>query len=643
MKRLCIYLTYDAQKIIDTYIGYMLGELKKCVDHVAVVCNMTEVTSGADILEEYADEVFYRENIGLDAGGFKDALTKFIGWNRISEFDEVVLINDSLFGPFCSMKDIFDEMDKRPIDFWGLAGHGEYKKEGEEPFPEHIQSYFIAIRSKMLCSSLFQEYWEDLPYYESYQKVVWEHEMQFTSYFSKAGYTYDFYADVMKNNSLNLGNNYRQYRMIPYELIEKRNFPFLKKQQITEERLEEQTQEGVYQAIEYIDRQTGYNVDLIWNNIIRTLNMVDLQKNLHFQYVISDSMHEKCNKKIAVIVCISHQGSAECVLEYLKDSNFEVKVIASNNALLEDYKEYGVESEIIEQEKWAEFLAGYCAYDYVCILHDADFTSDIEPNYIGKSYFFNIWNNLFKSRNHIWGVLDLFERNPRLGLLASPQPNFGKYLGTLGKGWDGKFEEVCRIIEEKGINCQLAEDKPPFRVSQDLWVRGKLLEKLKEWSVKELQYLPYIWTYIAQDAGYFSGIVESSEYAALNEINLQYYLEQLVDLVRSQYGEFNFIYEMKGKISEAALHNFCHKYDHIYVYGTGVYARRYKTLIAKPEAYVVSDGQKKLHELDNIPVKYLSEIQLSDECGFILCMNKKNQTQVIELLKKYGFNNYLCI
>lgn len=644
MKRLCIYLIYDKQNIVDKYIGYMLKELKSCSNHLAVVCNLPEIAQGIENVEPYADEIFYRENIGLDAGGFKDALIKFIGWEKVSEFDEVVLVNDSLFGPFCSMRNIFAEMEKRPVDFWGLAGHGEYKKEGEEPFPEHIQSYFIAIRAKMLQSELFHHYWEALPYYESYQNVVWKHEMQFTSYFAKVGYKYGFFADVEGNNSLNPANNYRQYRMIPDELIKKRNFPFLKKQQMAEERLEEQTQEGVYQAIEYIDRETDYDVDMIWSNIIRTLNMTDLQRNLHFRYIVpAENLRKEHDKKVAVIVHVSYRKSAEYVLEYLNKADYDTKIVADNDALLEDYRGYDLECVVVGKEKLGKFLAGFCSYDYVCLLNDVDFTSEVEPNYIGKSYLYAIWSNLFKDENHISGILDIFAKNPRLGLLAAPQLNFGKYLGTLGKGWDGNFDAVSRIVQERKINCQISEDKPPFRTPQDLWIRGNLLTQLGEWTEEAFSYLPYLWIYIAQDSGCYSGIVESSEYAALNEINMQFYLEQIVDLVRYQYGDINYIYELKGRISQAALSDFCRKYRHIFIYGTGVYARRYKTMIPKPEAFVVSDGQKKLTELDGIPVKYLSEIEASPNCGIVLCMNRKNQMQVIQLLKERGFQNYLCI
>ena len=58
MKRLCIYLTYDKQNIVDEYIPYMLKEMKTCVDYLVVVCNTTEIMQGHELLEKEADMVF---------------------------------------------------------------------------------------------------------------------------------------------------------------------------------------------------------------------------------------------------------------------------------------------------------------------------------------------------------------------------------------------------------------------------------------------------------------------------------------------------------------------------------------------------------------------------------------------------------
>lgn len=645
MKRICIYLTYDKQKIVDKYIGYMLKELKTCVDYLAVVCNEDKVVRGRDILEQYADIIFYRENKGLDAGGFKDALMKFIGWDKVTEYDELVLANDSMFGPFSSMETIFSAMEERTVDFWGLSKHGEYRKEGLDYFPEHVQSFFITIRSEMLRSRQFKSYWEEMPYYDSYNQVVRKHEIQFTQYFLKLGYTFSVFADMEVNNSLKPENNYCQYSVIPYELIKKHNFPFLKKQQMAEDnKLEEQTQEELYQAIRYIDKETTYDVSLIWENIIRILNISDLQRNLHFRYIASEISEYQGNRKnIAVIVFISHKGSAETVLECLKKFDHTVTIISNNNEVLSDFKNSGLKCQMVARENTAEFLAGYCAYGLVCILNDTDLTSETRPNFVGKSYFFNIWNNLIKNESHVAGIQKLFDENPYLGLLTNPQPNFGYFFGELGKGWNGRFKEICKIIKEKDINCQISMDKPPFRAPESLWVRGNILKKLKGWTEDELPYLPYLWIYIAQDSGYYSGIVESPEYAAMNETNLQYCLERIAEKVRRQYGEFENLIELEKRISGACLHEFCAKYDRILVYGTGIIARKYKDLLPKPEAYIVSDGQTKLQELDGIPVKYLSEIENLDDYGIVLCLNRKNQMQVTEELDRRKIENYLCV
>ena len=109
MKRLCVYVTYDKQNIVDRYIGYMLKELRTCVDYLAVVCNQLKVVHGIEILEKYADVIFFRENKGFDTGGFKDTLCSLVGWDKILQYDELVLVNDSMYGPFKSMRLIFDE------------------------------------------------------------------------------------------------------------------------------------------------------------------------------------------------------------------------------------------------------------------------------------------------------------------------------------------------------------------------------------------------------------------------------------------------------------------------------------------------------------------------------------------------------
>lgn len=646
MKRICIFLTYDKDKIIDQYIGYMLKELKSCVQYLAVVCNMTEVVFGTEILEEYADTIFYRENIGFDAGGFKEALCNYIGWNTVLEYDELILVNDSMFGPFRPMKDIFSEMENKEVDFWGLAKHGTH--EGTHQFSEHIQTYFLAVRSRMLHSDEFKEYWERLPYYSEFLDVVYQHEVKFTSYFYSLGYTYDVLADIEANDSkINYRNNYIQYSAISYELIKKRNFPFFKKQPIAFNTLYMQTQENLYQSINYIDKETDYDVNLIWDNIIRTLNMADLQRSLHFQYIISSEKKEiMVEKNIAIIIYAEYKATVEYVLEYVNRLNEEwrssVCVISSKDEVIKAYERQGIRGKKLYE--WQGCVSDeICENDFICVLHDVDVTSDIKPSCNGKSYFYCIWENLLKDKNHVLGILEKFEEEDRLGFLAPPQSNFADYFGMLGNGWDGTYEKVNEITEKLELKCPLSIDKPPFRVTDNFWIRGNILKQIEKLETKDYKYIPYLWSYLAQGMGYYSGIVESTTFASMNEVNILYYINKVANQIKLEYGSFNNFYEMEEKIFLGALNIFCGKFSRILVYGTGYYARKYKKYIPNIEMYVVSDGQKKEKFFEGIPVVYLSEVRRINECGIVLCLNKKNQNQVLPILREHGIKNYFCV
>ena len=550
-----------------------------------------------------------------------------------------------MYGPFKPMKTIFAEMGKKDVDFWGLTKHGEGRNNEIIYFPEHIQTFFLVIRSKMLHCKEFEKYWEEMPYYQTYIENVKQHEIRFTQYFSALGYLYDTLADTDINDSIHSENNYTQFRTISYELIKKRNFPFLKKQQIIHNTLQLQTQENIRQALEYIDKETDYNAEMIWDNIIRSFDMSDLQRSIHIQYIIMPDEKKIIIGNVMILVFISHKKSVEYVLEYILPiaSIYPIEIVAEKNEYLEDYRRQGFSCIKIRKDEKGKLFSSYINFDYVCVLNDVDITSEQKPSCIGKSYFYNIWENLLKDKNHISGVIEQFFKENKLGFLTSPYPNFANYFGAYGVGWDGKFEIVNRITKELNLNCQISECREPFRITDNFWVRGCVLKKLKDIKSEDYIYLPYLWSYLAQDAGYYVGIVESAEYASLNEVNLQYYLNRIAACVKEKYGDFDSFNEMEEKVYLGTLRRFCKRYSKILVYGTGEIARKYASLLQEVEAYVVSDGQKKFEKMNGKPVKYLSEIEVTDDYGVVLCINEDNQKQVIPLLEQRGIIHYICI
>ena len=121
--------------------------------------------------------------------------------DELKDYDELILFNDSFYGPFYPFQDIFDEMAKRSnADFWGLTIHGKTEAT-TAVFPdgyirEHIQSYFLVVRSRMLHSKEFITYWETSETSTDFQETITWHEVLFTETFFEKGFTYDVYCDT---------------------------------------------------------------------------------------------------------------------------------------------------------------------------------------------------------------------------------------------------------------------------------------------------------------------------------------------------------------------------------------------------------------------------------------------------------------
>ncbi len=650
MRRLLIYLTYDKQNVIDDYIGYFLNSMRALTDTIAVVCNMSGIKHGLYNLSNYADHIFYRENIGLDAGGFKDALCHFLGWDTVRLYDEVILANDSFYGPFDSMDKIFSEMESRSVDFWGLMkrGPGKYGSTGSDP--EHILSFFYVFQAPLIHSEEFQSYWEDMPYYRDYMTVVKEYERQLTRHFASYGYIYDTYADTAPNETSNLKNQFFQCDYLSFEMITKRNFPFLKRKQLSYNTLYSQTQENPIMSIEYIDKFTDYDAALIWKNLIRTQHPTNLQRSLGLQYILEDRK-EKRHDNVLIFVRADWLNGADTVSEYLERIKdvCDVRIITDNEELRKYYQGKGFEA-VWSKEEDVRILCGIDtdSHEYVCLIHDADLSSDQIPSCTGKSYFFNIWENLIRNGGYIDSVINLFDSKPYIGMLMHPVPIFSTWISKLNFEWGQYFDDVKRGLIDLGTHAVIDAAIPPVQVTDNFWIRSKVISRLKEKirtasceHVLSLHIWDYLWTCIVQDSGYLTGIVESAFYAAMNEANYHYYLRTLMDWLEKRYGHHRNLYEFEEILRVQEAVRLCAKrYKEWYVYGTGEVAERCFEWIQDACGFVISDGQMKPGSFHGRPVMYLSELRRKDEFGVVLCLSGENQDFVAELLKDKGIDYY---
>lgn len=276
MKRLCIYVIYDAENVIDEYITYMLKHLRTDCTKIVVVCNAGSDWSGEEI-DSLADQVMYRENIGYDAGGYKDALCRYIGWDRLYMYDELLLLNDSFYGPIYPIQQVFDRMAAVETDYWGLTRSQERLKAKDRNYKGHIQSYFLVFRKKVINSGIFKRFWEQLAYPEKMDEAIEDFELGLNRCLVENGFQNtamsDFYQDMFS-----FKENENPYLKYPVELIRDCRIPILKYKSLT---FGNEGYADALKAYQFIEENGLYDVTYIKNHFWRKSgyeeSMIDLE------------------------------------------------------------------------------------------------------------------------------------------------------------------------------------------------------------------------------------------------------------------------------------------------------------------------------------------------------------------------------
>ena len=263
-QRLCIYVTYNSKQKAEPYIGYMLDALKKCCKKIYVVCNYERIIEGGEYLSKYADKIFFRENKGFDAGAYKDMLCAMLGWDVIYQYDELILMNDSFFGPFYNLDKYFETMENADCDFWGFTRYfsGELKSIGYK-FQPHIQSYFLAFKNSVLKSREFQRFWEELKYPESFLEAIVNFEFSINSFLEKNKYKSLALTDVW---GMRFQDNKNPFMLYAGELIVDNDFPILKKKSLL---IRNPGFENALNAVYFLENKGLYSVNWIWDFLDR--------------------------------------------------------------------------------------------------------------------------------------------------------------------------------------------------------------------------------------------------------------------------------------------------------------------------------------------------------------------------------------
>ena len=554
MKRCCICVFWDKNGIVRDYVTYYIKGLQAIAEKVYVVVNGELSVDGRKSLEELGVEIFIRENKGLDFGAWKESIEK-IGYQNLSEYDELILTNTTCYGPIYPLSEMFDEMEKRDCDFWGITKHPEVDNysvpnDKKSKIIEHIQSYFLVFNKKVIISKSFKNWWDKVKYFSDYYKVIGYYETKLTKYFEDAGFKSDSYVDI------NLHKNFVDNPMICTDNILKQiRLPLIKRKSIVwdyDKLIGLSLTCHNNKILQYIKNNTDYNIEWIYDDIISTQTMSNIKSNLHLNYVLSsDFSYSKLVKeqKIALILYIYYEDLVEYCFNYAKSmpEGSDIYVVSSKESTLavcreKAYilKDYNIEYRL--KPNRGRDVSAYivtCAdvfkkYDLICCMHDKK-TPQMLGIY-GSDFMYQCFECNLKNRDYVKNVINIFDNDKRIGMLTNPIPKFMYAVADYNCSVMGLNKNNLQNLY-KELDLKIPFDNSPLApIGAMFWIRGDAIKPLfrKKWVYEDFPEEPLpsdgtishaierIYPSVAQEAGYMSGWIMPEDFVSVYIDNLVY-------------------------------------------------------------------------------------------------------------------------
>ena len=563
MKRAAIFVFYDKAGVCDDYVAYYLEEIRSVCERLVIVSNGSVTPEARDILFKYATpgDVIVRENKGFDAWGYRAGLMH-IGFESLADIDEVLITNDTVFGPVYPLADIFDEMSEREeLGFWGMTQHPSYEKEDlvtrNNPYgyvSEHLQTYFVVFRKALMEAEVFERFWRKLLPIDKYEEAVGKFESIMTKMFGDAGFAWDSF--VHKDDIATDDPNFTLY--CPADMLRDHRFPFLKCRVFKQDTLALNAGEQPRDAFDYIKDFTNYDTDMIWQSVLRKIEMGYFVRAMALSYILPQNCALPLNlpkgrraPKVALFMHIFYPESAELaatLADRMPDNadiyistDSEEKAKAIRTIFRNGRSAKGI--TIVENRGRSEsaLLVGMAEtvkkYDIACFWKEK--VSSQVDYHAALGWGYKIDDSLLASKVYVENILRTFAAEPRLGMLCVPEPFHAIYHWVPGHEWAANYKGTKELANRLGLNAPMDKDEQPVcSFGGAFWFRPKAMKKLFDypWEYSEfpeeplpidgtlLHAIERIYSFVCQDAGYYPAFTMSNRYASIEYTNLRQYL-----------------------------------------------------------------------------------------------------------------------
>jgi rhamnosyltransferase len=271
LRRLGVFHWYNHSGKVYGYVRKLVEFLNHYCQHVVIIANGYTDDDAIAYFRSNSSQLICRENKGFDFGAYKEFFTDTDD-TFLRSFDELILLNSSVFGPFFPMDTLFTQFENDPTcDFWGISESQIYQISesakqilGEQHTPLHLNSYFLVFKKPLFTSLYFKDFFRDLPKIMTYNDAVYYGEFRLTKFFTDHGFRYK--ALVYRNDFD--GKYFEESYTLNYGfmLISKYRIPFIKVKYFLGS-YNIFFENGINNFFSYVRNKTTYPVNLLYDYI----------------------------------------------------------------------------------------------------------------------------------------------------------------------------------------------------------------------------------------------------------------------------------------------------------------------------------------------------------------------------------------
>lgn len=448
MKRLLIYVHFNKYDHISRHVFYQIEHMRPLFEKLVFISNSKLSLSEVEKLREkkLIDEFIQRENTGYDFGAWHDGMA-LVGFDKLKEYDSITVMNDTCFGPLWDMEPIYQKYESdSEVDFWGMTNHQEVKQRNLF-INEHLQSYFISFKNRLIQSTVFQNFWQSVENYIDVQKVIDNYETQYTKKFVDAGFKYQTILNTIPLKDDFFHSNFTIH--YPHVLLEN-HVPFIKIKTF------DLTQHLAPYLLKAIEQVSDYPIEFILSHMSDM--SLPTPPYLLDRKVLKDNQLQYSNQKqVAVHLHTYYVDLLEEFLMAFENFHFTYDLFLTTDS---EKKKVEIEKILTEHGKVGKvYITGnrgrdvipmlrlkkeLSKYDYIGHFHTKK--SPEYPHWVGDSWRNELFDMLIKPADKVIASL---ENDERLGLVIADIPTFFRYTKIVDPWNENKFADDMNLLWER--------------------------------------------------------------------------------------------------------------------------------------------------------------------------------------------------